>query len=154
MSLKTEILRRYRGYIMLNKNIFIAGVCAFIASAAVAEVYHAMDNNAAINSTLSVAIEYSIYIPLLAYLYYRDNRWRYRSERSVIWSNVLSDAKKLTATLVVAEIAYTAVRGYVHYHSLNIGLQPYQAALFSSIAASILFYTVVNVGAKVTRLFK
>lgn len=155
MSLKTEILNRYGGYIILNRNIFIAGVCAFVVSAIVAEAYYAMDRSAAINSTLSVVVEYGVYVPLFAYLYYRDNRMRYMAESSngVVWSRVFSDAKKLIATLSVAEIVYIAVRGYMHYHFISIGMQPYQAAVLSSVAASILFYAVVNMGAKVSGLF-
>lgn len=154
MSLGIEILNRYRDYIMLNKNIFIAGVCAFIASALIAEAYYAMNSSAAINSTMSIAVEYGIYIPLFAYLYYKDNKGRYRDEYSnIVWRRVLMDARKLIATLSVAEMVYAVVRGYMHYHSLTMGMQPYQAALLSSIVASALFYTVVNVGARISRLF-
>ncbi|GBC73895.1 hypothetical protein HRbin04_01303 [archaeon HR04] len=154
MMLAIEILNRYRDYVMLNKNIFIAGVCAFIASALIAEAYYTMDRSAAINSTMSVAVEYGIYIPLFAYLYYKDNKGRYRDEYSnIVWSRVLMDARKLIATLSSAEMVYAVVRGYMHYHSLTMGMQPYQAAVLSSIVASVLFYTVVNIGARVSRLF-
>lgn len=153
MRLGIEILNRYRDYVMLNKNIFIAGLCAFIASALIAEAYYAMDRSAAINSTMSVAVEYGIYIPLFAYLYYKDNKGRYRDEYNIMWSRVLMDAKKLIATLSVAEMVYAVVRGYMHYHSLTMGMQPYQAAVLSSIVASVLFYTVVNTGARISRLF-
>ncbi|MFN4336586.1 MAG: hypothetical protein ACK4FV_03255 [Candidatus Nitrosocaldus sp.] len=154
MSIKTEILNRYKDYVMLNKNVFIAGVCAFLVSTITAEAYYTMNRSATINSTLSVAVEYGIYIPLFAYLYYRDNRRRYRdSANNVLWSKVLRDAKKLIGTLSIAEIVYIAARAYLHYHLLNVSMQPYQAAVLSSIVASILFYTVVNVGAKVSRLF-
>ncbi len=154
MNLVIEILNRYKDYVMLNKNVFIAGVCAFLASTIIAEAYYTMDRSAALNSTLSVAVEYGIYMPLFAYLYYRDSKRRYRdSSSSVLWSRVLSDAKKLIATLSAAEVVYIAARGYMHYHSLSVGMQPYQAAVLSSIVASILFYTVVNVGAKASRLF-
>lgn len=154
MNLKTEILNRYRGYIMLNKNVFIAGVCAFMVSMLVAEAYYyTMGSSAALNSTLSVAVEYGVYIPLFTYLYYRDNRNRYRDGPSILWRSVFSDARKLVTTLSIAELVYVAVRGYMHYHLLTMGMQPYQAALISSILASMLFYAVVNIGARVSGLF-
>ncbi len=124
MSIKTEILNRYKGYLMLNRNIFIAGVCAFLASAIMAEAYYIINRSATINSTLSVAVEYGIYIPLFAYLYYRDNKRRYRGSDCVLWSRVFRDAKKLISTLSVAEIVYITARVYIHTTCLTLACSP------------------------------
>ncbi len=112
-----------------------------------------MDRVAVINTTLSIAVEYGVYIPLLVYLVYRDNCKRYITATGINWRVIVNDAKKLLATFSAAELAYIAIRGYMHYYFLTIGVAPYQAVWFSSIIASTVFYTIINVGAKVTRLF-
>ncbi len=112
-----------------------------------------MDRAVVINTTLSIAVEYGVYIPLLAYLVYRDNFKRYVTATGINWLAIMNDAKKLLATFSAAELAYIAIRGYMHYYFLTVGVAPYQAVWFSSIIASAVFYTIINVGAKVTRLF-
>jgi hypothetical protein len=119
----------------------------------VAEYCYTLDRSAVTNTTLSVVVEYGVYIPLLAYLLYRDNSHRYIDVAGINWKAVISDAKKLLATFSAAELVYTAIRGYMHYHFITLGMAPYQAAWLSFIMASIAFYTIINLGAKITRLF-
>ncbi len=119
-----------------------------------AEYHYMLDESAINNAALSVVVEYGVYIPLLAYLLYRDNGSRYRKDGRVLWNKVISDIKKLLATLPTAEICYIAIRGYMHYNFIQNGVEPYQAAWFSSIIASVAFYTVINTGASLTRLFR
>ncbi len=113
-----------------------------------------LDKSVINNTSLSVVVEYGVYIPLLAYLMYRDNGSRYRKDSRMLWGELMSYIKKLLATLSTAEICYIAIRGYMHYNFIQNGVEPYQAAWFSSIIASVAFYTVVNTGARLTRLFK
>ncbi len=127
---------------------------AFLASALVSEYHYVLDRSVINNTSLSVIVEYGVYIPLLAYLIYRDNSSRYREDGRILWSNLMNYIKKLLATLSTAEICYIAIRGYMHYNFIQNGVEPYQAVLFSSIIASVAFYTVINTGASLTRIFK
>ena len=151
-----NLYRKYREYILFNKSIYIAGTCAFLAAAYVTQASYLTYNKSSItNSIVGLTTEYSVYLPIFALLFYLDNRYRYvdpltgTRNRKVI----VLDIKKLIASFSVAEIVYSVIKISFNYQ-LQVGIQPYQASMFSSLIASAVFYVVINVIVmKVVKLF-
>ena len=154
-DMRSKFFTRYRDYILFNKNLLISGTCALITSALVAQLYSTIDHSAAANSLVSLVTEYSVYIPIFAYLFYRDNRYKYvdpfgKTDRK----KVLNDVKKLLAAFSISEIIYSVTRVYVHYQILVSGTEPYQASILASIIAWAVFSLCINFSVKLVRLFK
>jgi hypothetical protein len=151
----SNFFRKYRDYILLNRNLLMSGTCGFFAGALAAQLYKNYDENVLANSVVSLAAEYAAYIPIFAYLFYNDNKHRYVDPLGHrISKNIWNDLKKLFATFSVSEIIYSVTRGYVHYQILVMGTEPYQAAMIASFIAWAAFLACVNIGAKLVRLFK
>jgi hypothetical protein len=75
---KAIVYNKYKDLIFLNKNIIVAGICAFFSAAFVTQFYYAQYNESHIaNSIVALISEYSVYIPIFGLLFYRDNRDRH-----------------------------------------------------------------------------
>jgi uncharacterized protein (DUF2062 family) len=67
---------------------------------------------------------------------------------------IILDIKKLIASFSVSEIVYSVTKISSNYQLLQLGTQPYQASMVSSLIASVAFYVVINVIViKVVKLF-
>jgi hypothetical protein len=152
-----NLYRKYRDYIRFNKSIFIAGICAFLAAAYVTQAsYLAYNKSNITNSIVGLTTEYGIYLPIFALLFYRDNRYRYVDPLTGTRNHkvIIMDIKKLIASFSVSEIVYSVTKISCNYQLLQLGIQPYQASMVSSLIASLVFYAVINVIViKVVKLF-
>ena len=68
---------KYRNYILLNRNIIIAGTAALIVGVFFTQLYSEYNKNNLLNSIVTLTVEYTVYIPIFTILYYLDNRVRY-----------------------------------------------------------------------------
>lgn len=155
MNLFSNVLKKYRDYVLFNKNLLISGTAGFFASAVVSQLYGIVDENVATNSLVALVTEYAVYIPLFSYMFYRDNKYWYVDESGKRDSRkVWNDVKKLLAAFSVSEIIYSVTRGYTHYQILVTGVEPYQASMIASIISWSVFFICINLGVKLVRLFK
>ena len=72
-----KFYNRYKDYILLNKNIILAGTAALVVGVFFTELYSEYNENNFLNSIVTLIVEYAIYIPLFAIFYYFDNKGRY-----------------------------------------------------------------------------
>lgn len=156
MTRATGFFGRYKDAILFNRNLIIAGAGGFFASAYVSQLYAQYDSNDFANSTLALAVEYGVYIPVFAALFYIDNRSKYvdpatgrRDSR-----RLRHDIKKLFAAFSVSEVIFSITRVLVQYALLQAGSQPYEASMASSLVAWGVFFVTVNLMAKLVKLFK
>lgn len=149
-----SILVKHRNYLLLNKNLLIAGLGAFFISALAAQLYSIYDNNAMMNSIVTLIVEYGVYIPLFAFLFYHDNKCRYAGSVNLHGMTVWNDVKKLLTVFSFSEMIYFAIRGYSHYQILTTGIEAYQASMISALVASGIYFICINLGVKLVRLFK
>jgi hypothetical protein len=147
---------RYKEAILFNRNLIIAGAGAFFSSAYVSQLYAQYDTNDFANSTLALAVEYGVYIPIFATLFYVDNRSKYvnpatgrRDSRQI-----MQDVKKLFAAFSVSEVIYSMIKVAMQYWLLQAGSQPYEASMASSLAAWGVFFVAINLMAKLVKLFR
>jgi hypothetical protein len=147
---------RYRDAIKFNRNIIIAGAGALFAGALVSQLFAGYAKNYLADSALALAIEYSVYIPAFALLFYIDNRHRYVDPATgkKDGRQIRSDIKKLLAAFSVSEVIYSAVRVATQYQLLQSGAEAYAASAVASVAAWAVFMVAINLMAKVTHLFK
>jgi hypothetical protein len=147
---------RYKEAILFNRNLIISGAGAFFASAYVSQLYAQFDSNDFANSALALIVEYGVYIPVFAMLYYVDNRSKYvdpatgrRDSR-----RAMQDIKKLFAAFSVSEVIYSVTKVAMQYALLQAGSQPYEASMASSLVAWVVFFVAINLMAKIVKLFR
>ena len=140
-------------YLKLNKNILVAFTASIILSAIIAQLL--ADQADYLNTTYTTIADYVIYFSVFSFMFYLDNRKKYRLESGKTDTVKLkSDLKKLVASLGVAEIVYTVVRWALQYYFLTIDYDPYLASIVSQGLSTVVYMIVVNLSVKITRLYK
>ena len=147
---------KYRNYILLNKSIIVAGIAALIVGTIFTEFYSKYDKNNFFNSIVTLTVEYSIYIPIFALYFYHDNKNKYVDPVTGLRNKVVikKDIIKLFTIFSVSEIIYSVSKVSIHFQLMQISFEPYQASMIGSIAAWIIFLVLINLGAKIIKLFK
>lgn len=147
---------KYRNYILFNKNIIISGTLAFFAGALFTQLYDKYDSSNLSNSIATLSIEYGIYIPVFALLFYIDNKQNYIDPltRKKDYSRIKSDIKRLAAAFSVSEIIYSLAKFFIHYELLQRSVEPYQASMIAALIAWAVFLVAINVGVKAVKLFR
>jgi hypothetical protein len=149
--------QHYRDYILLNKNILVSGVFAFFGGALFTQLYAQYDNNNLSNSIVTLSVEYAIYIPLFALLFFMDNRNRYvdpltgKKDKK----RIKSDIKKLIAAFSLSELIFSFSKIAIHYELLQTSMaEPYQASMIGSLTAWAIFLVSINLSVKAVKLFR
>src|SRR6185436_752975 len=147
---------KYKHYILLNRNIIIAGIAALVVGVFFTELYSEYNKNNLLNSIVTLIVEYAVYIPIFAIMYYLDNRDRYvdalTGEKNYV--NIKRDLIKLFAIFSMSEIIYSVAKVSIHFQLMQISFEPYQASSIGSFIAWFIFLVVINFGAKVVKLFQ
>jgi hypothetical protein len=123
----------------------------------VTQLYSRYDANNLANSIVTLTVEYAIYIPLFAILFYLDNRSRYIDPSTGRKSRqrIISDVKKLLVAFSVSEIIYSFSKIAIHFKLLESSIvEPYQASMIGSLAAWAIFLLSINVSVKAVKLFR
>jgi hypothetical protein len=69
--------QKHRNTILFNKNLLVSGIISFLVGALFTQIYAQYDENHIVNSLITLVIGYAVYIPLFAFLFYRDNKAKY-----------------------------------------------------------------------------
>jgi hypothetical protein len=151
-----KFYNKYKNYILFNKNIIIAGTTALIVGTFFTQSYAQHTENNFLNSIATLTVEYAIYIPLFAVFFYFDNKSRYVDPLSgkKNYANIKNDIIKLFAIFSVSEIMYAVSKVSIHFQLMQISFEPYQATVIASFTAWFIFLAVINLGAKIVKLFK
>ena len=146
---------KYRNYILLNKNIFIAGTAALIVGVFFTQLYSEYNKNNLLNSIVTLTVEYAVYIPIFAILYYLDNRGKYVDALTgkKNYAIIKSDLIKLFTIFSISEVIYSVAKVSIHFQLMQISFEPYQATMIASTTAWLIFLIVINLGAKAVKLF-
>ena len=140
-------------YLKLNKNILIAFAASIVLSAVVAQLLSEQADY--LNTTYTTIADYTIFFSVFSFLFYLDNRKKYRTKSGKTDTTKLKhDLKKLVTSLGIAEIVYTVVRWGFQYYFLTINYDPYLASIVSQGLSTIIYMIVLNLSVKITRLYK
>jgi hypothetical protein len=152
----SNFFSKYKNYILFNKNLIISGILAFFAGAIFTQLYSEYDQNNLRNSIVTLTIEYGVYIPLFALLYYIDNRNNYLDKltNKKNYSLIKQDIKKLLTAFSISELVFSISKILIHYQLLQLSVEPYKASMIGSISAWIIFFVVINYSIRTVKLFK
>ena len=148
-------MSKFRDYVLLNKNILIGFVGAFLIGATSSQAI-AKFTSPLINSLISVVVELGVFLSIFGVLFYFDNKNKFIDEQGrrresgkVKWVLL-----KLASTLSVAEIEYNTVKPAIHFWLLTQDYQPFIASTIASFIAILGYLAVADSMAYLTRLFK
>ena len=80
----------------------------FLVGALTTQIYALFYSGNLSNALVTLLVGYCVYIPLFAFLFYRDNKSRYEDPLTgkKNFKNIKEDTKKLFGTFSVSEIIY------------------------------------------------
>jgi hypothetical protein len=96
-----------------------------------------------------LVIGYTVYIPLFAFLFYRDNKAKYIDPLTG-----KNDVKKLFTAFSFSEVIFIISKTYIHYYLLVSSVEPYQAYSLAEFISWVIYFISINVGTKAVRLFE
>ena len=148
--------RKYKDYILFNKNIIVAGTAALIVGTFFTQFYAQQNKNNFLNSIVTLSVEYAVYIPLFGLFYYLDNKEKYVDPLSgkKNYTIIKNDIIKLFAIFSISEILYSISKVSIHFQLMQLSFEPYQASIIGSFTAWFIFLVIINFGAKMVKLFK
>jgi len=144
---------KYKEYLKLNKNILLGFAASIIISAIVAD--YLADQQDYLNTSITLVADYAVFFSVFGFLFYLDNRKKYRTETGNLQKSLLkSDLLKIITSLGIGEIIYTIVRWVLQYYLLQIDYDAYLASIVSQMISTVVYMIVLNLSVKFTRLYK
>jgi biotin transporter BioY len=97
-----------------------------------------------------MVVGYAAFFGTLTVLFWRDNRNRYgQMDRK----SVRQELAKVVSSIGIGEIIYFTVGWFTLYYLLDVGLEPYAAALISRAVAASIYLPVVSVVLKAAKTY-
>ena len=154
--MKKSFYDEYRNIILFNKNLLVSGIMSLLVGASFTQIYAQYDRNNIVNSLITSVLGYGVYIPLFAFLCYRDNKTKYVDPLTgkKHSNKIKHDIKKLFTAFSISETIFILSKTYIHYSLLASFVQPYQAYAFAECIAWIIYLISINVGTKALKLFE
>jgi len=147
------VKQEYKEYLKLNKNILFGYTASVVISAIAAQLLSEQENY--LNTTFTLMVDYSVYLSVFGGLYYVDNRKKYKLKSGETdWHVLKRDLIKLISSLGIGEIIYVIARWVLQYYLLTEVYQPYLASIIAQSISFVIFLIVVNLGVKLTGLYK
>jgi len=144
---------KYKEYLKLNKNILLGFAASIIISAIVAD--YLADQQDYLNTSITLVADYAVFFSVFGFLFYLDNRKKYRTETGNLQKSLLkSDLIKIITSLGIGEVIYTIVRWILQYYLLQIDYDAYLASIVSQMISTVVYMIVLNLSVKLTRLYK
>jgi hypothetical protein len=151
------LYQKYKSTILFNKNLILSGIAALFAGAIFAQLYaeQGLANNF-LNALYTLSIEYGVYIPVFAILFYLDNKNRYINPITGHKNSaqIKSDVRKLFAAFSISELIYSGCKILTQYYLLQRNVEPYQASMLAAIVAWLVFLVCINTSIKAVNLFE
>ena len=141
--------------VLFNRNLIISGIAGYFSGALGAQLYSMYDNNMLVNAIVALLSEYCVDIPFFVITFYIDNKYGHHDpivgKKNQAFSK--QNIKNLVIAISVSEAFYAVTKIFTHYQFLHHAMEPYQAAMASSLIAWTIFIVLVNVIGKKIKLF-
>ncbi|MDQ3835537.1 MAG: hypothetical protein M3270_01200 [Thermoproteota archaeon] len=126
--------------------MIISGAAGFFISAIAAKVYSAYTQDDLVNSMATVLTGFAVSSVVFAILFHMDNKYMYidKSTGKKDFKNLKQVLKKLIAAGSVFEIVNNSSRFIILYQMFTMDVDPFDASMVSSLAASGLSYLSIN----------
>ena len=134
--------------LQINRNFIICFIVSASLSAVVAQSLSEYENH--LTTTLTIGIGYVIYFGIFSFLFYFDNKNRYKQMKS---SLIRKELVSMISSFGIGEIIYLAIRWPSLYYFLEIGIEPYIASLVSEVISTACYMITVTIFLRKTKTF-
>jgi hypothetical protein len=120
------------------------------------QIYAQYDGNPIVNSLITLVIGYTVYIPLFAFPFYRDNKAKYIDPFTGRKNSnkIKIDIKKLFTAFSISEAIFVVSKTNIHYSLLVSSVEPYQTYAVAEFISWVIYFISINVGTKAVKLFE
>ncbi len=134
--------------LQINRNFLICFIVSASLSAIAAQILSEQENY--LNTTFTIILGYIIYFGIFSFLFYLDNKKRYKRMGSKL---IKKELLSLISSFGIGEIVYLAIRWPTLYYFLEIGIEPYLASLISEVIATGFYMATVTIFLRKTKTF-
>lgn len=132
----------------INRNFIICFIVSASLSAVVAQSLSEYENH--LTTTLTIGTGYVIYFGIFSFLFYFDNKNRYKQMKS---SLIRKELVSMISSFGIGEIIYLVIRWPSLYYFLEIGIEPYIASLVSEVISTACYMITVTIFLRKTKTF-
>ena len=134
--------------LQINRNFIICFIVSASLSAIVAQSLSEYENH--LTTTLTIVTGYVIYFGIFSFLFYLDNKNRYKQMKSNL---IRKELFSMISSFGIGEIIYLVLRWPSLYYFLEIGIEPYIASLESEVISTACYMITVTVFLRKTKTF-
>lgn len=134
--------------LQINRNFIICFIVSASLSAVVAQSLSEYENH--LTTTLTIVTGYVIYFGIFSFLFYLDNKNRYKQMKSNL---IRKELFSMISSFGIGEIIYLVLRWPSLYYFLEIGIEPYIASLVSEVISTACYMITVTVFLRKTKTF-
>ncbi len=132
----------------INRNFIICFIVSASLSAVVAQSLSEYENH--LTTTITIGTGYVIYFGIFSFLFYFDNKRRYKQMKS---SLIRKELFSMISSFGIGEIIYLVIRWPSLYYFLEIGIEPYIASLVSEVISTACYMIAVTIFLRKTKTF-
>ncbi len=132
----------------INRNFIICFIVSASLSAVVAQLLSEYENH--LTTTITIGTGYVIYFVIFSFLFYLDNKKRYRQMKS---SLIRKELFSMISSFGIGEIIYLVIRWPSLYYFLEMGVEPYIASLVSEVISTACYMMTVTIFLRKTKTF-
>ena len=134
--------------LQINRNFIICFIVSASLSAIVAQSLSEYENH--LTTTITIGTGYVIYFGIFSFLFYFDNKKRYKQMKS---SLIKKEIFSMISSFGIGEIIFLVIRWPSLYYFLEIGIEPYIASLVSEVISTACYMVTVTVFLRKTKTF-
>ena len=146
---------KYYNTFSLNKNLLISGISGFVLSLVVSHISAEYSIDFVLNSALTVIAGYLTYKVIFAILFHLDNKQRYTKKLTGRLN--IQKFKQILIKMLFASSIFDIVNNITRFilmvQLLELEYSAIESTTFSSIIASVLSYTVINIIVRYMHVF-
>ena len=151
----TRTYEKYYNTISLNKNLLISGSAGFLSSIIMAHFVAEFSTSHVLNSAMTVITGFLTYKVIFAILFHIDNKQNY-TKRLTGKINFIA-LRRIFIKMILASTIFDTVNNVTRFlliiQLLKLEYSAIEAAMISSLVASVLSYSTINLIVKYIHLF-
>ena len=151
----TRTYEKYYNTISLNKNLLISGSAGFLSSIIMAHFVAEFSTSHVLNSAMTVITGFLAYKIIFAILFHIDNKQNY-TKRLTGKINFIA-LRRIFIKMILASTIFDTVNNVARFlliiQLLKLEYSAIEAAMISSLVASVLSYSTINLIVKYIHLF-
>ena len=132
----------------INRNFIICFIVSASLSAVVAQSLSEYENQ--LTTTITIGTGYMIYFGIFSFLFYLDNKNRYKQMKT---SLIRKELFSMISSFGIGEIIYLVIRWPSLYYFLEMDIEPYIASLISEVISTACYMVAVTIFLRKAKTF-